>query len=155
MREHIVAYRIDGALFFAAAHRFLLELADVTDVKVVILRMSRVTAIDATGALVLKDAITKLEHRHITVLISGAKPSTCGRCPRWVSSPPRTARSGTSSRPRPERSRTPACWCCRNTGTPRPPPVPRGRGREIPKLFRASRIGGVTGPRGSLALLTR
>jgi SulP family sulfate permease len=74
LREHIVAYRIDGALFFAAAHRFLLELADVADVKVVILRMSRVTAIDATGASVLKDAITKLEHRHITVLISGAKP---------------------------------------------------------------------------------
>src|SRR6476661_7795194 len=74
LREHIVAYRIDGALFFAAAHRFLLELADVADVKVVILRMSRVTAIDATGAIVLKDVITKLEHRHITVLISGAKP---------------------------------------------------------------------------------
>ncbi|MFD6060169.1 SulP family inorganic anion transporter [Rhodococcus wratislaviensis] len=74
LREHIVAYRIDGALFFAAAHRFLLELADVADVKVVILRMSRITAIDATGAIVLKDAITKLEHRHITVLISGIKP---------------------------------------------------------------------------------
>ncbi|MFZ2175985.1 MAG: SulP family inorganic anion transporter [Rhodococcus sp. (in: high G+C Gram-positive bacteria)] len=73
LREHIVAYRIDGALFFAAAHRFLLELADVSDVKVVILRMSRITAIDATGAIVLKDAITKLEHRHITVLISGIK----------------------------------------------------------------------------------
>ncbi|QBJ95094.1 SulP family inorganic anion transporter [Rhodococcus sp. ABRD24] len=74
LREHIVAYRIDGALFFAAAHRFLLELAEVADVKVVILRMSRVTALDATGAIVLKDAITKLEHRHITVLISGIKP---------------------------------------------------------------------------------
>ncbi|MCZ4558718.1 SulP family inorganic anion transporter [Rhodococcus maanshanensis] len=75
LREHIVAYRIEGALFFAAAHRFLLELAEVSDVKVVILRMSRVTALDATGAIVLKDAITKLEHRHITVLISGAKPA--------------------------------------------------------------------------------
>lgn len=74
LREHIVAYRIDGALFFAAAHRFLLELAEVSDVKVVILRMSRVTALDATGAIVLKDAITKLEHRHISVLISGIKP---------------------------------------------------------------------------------
>lgn len=74
LREHIVAYRIEGALFFAAAHRFLLELAEVSDVKVVILRMSRITALDATGALVLKDVITKLEHRHITVLISGAKP---------------------------------------------------------------------------------
>jgi sulfate permease, SulP family len=74
LQEHIVAYRIDGALFFAAAHRFLLELAEVSDVKVVILRMSRVTALDATGAIVLKDAITKLEHRRITVLISGIKP---------------------------------------------------------------------------------
>ena len=74
LRENIVAYRIEGALFFAAAHRFLLELAEVSDVKVVILRMSRVTALDATGAIVLKDAIAKLEHRHITVLISGIKP---------------------------------------------------------------------------------
>ncbi|WP_305095088.1 SulP family inorganic anion transporter [Prescottella sp. R16] len=74
LREHIVAYRIDGALFFAAAHRFLLELADVSDVKVVILRMSRITALDATGALVLKDVITRLENRDIEVLISGAKP---------------------------------------------------------------------------------
>ncbi|MGW0044732.1 SulP family inorganic anion transporter [Rhodococcus sp. NPDC003348] len=74
LREHIVAYRIDGALFFGAAHRFLLELAEVSEVKVVILRMSRVTALDATGAMVLKDAITKLEHRHITVLISGIRP---------------------------------------------------------------------------------
>lgn len=73
LSEHIMAYRIEGALFFAAAHRFLLEFAEVSDVKVVILRMSRVTAIDATGAIVLRDAITKLEHRHITVLISGAK----------------------------------------------------------------------------------
>lgn len=73
LHDHIVAYRIDGPLFFAAAHRFLLELADVADVKVVILRMSRVTALDTTGALVLKDAIRKLEHHHITVLMSGLR----------------------------------------------------------------------------------
>ncbi|MEV0709940.1 SulP family inorganic anion transporter [Nocardia aurea] len=73
LRDHIVAYRIDGPLFFAAAHRFLLELADVADVKVVILRMSRVTALDTTGARVLEDAITKLQHRHITVLMSGLR----------------------------------------------------------------------------------
>ncbi|MFG2442294.1 SulP family inorganic anion transporter [Nocardia fluminea] len=73
LRDHIVAYRIDGPVFFAAAHRFLLELADVADVKVVILRMSRVSALDTTGALVLADAVTKLEHRHITVLMSGLR----------------------------------------------------------------------------------
>jgi len=72
--EHIVAYRLDGPLFFAAAHDFLLELADVTRIRVVILRMSRVTAIDATGAQVLADTISRLEHRHISVLLSGVQP---------------------------------------------------------------------------------
>ena len=72
--EHIVAYRLDGPLFFAAAHRFLLELTEVADVRVIILRMSRVTTIDATGALVLKDAIDKLTRRGITVMASGIKP---------------------------------------------------------------------------------
>ncbi|MBH0781692.1 SulP family inorganic anion transporter [Nocardia bovistercoris] len=73
LHDHIVAYRIDGPLFFAAAHRFLLELAEVSDVHVVVLRMSHITALDTTGALVLKDAIAKLEHRHITVLMSGLR----------------------------------------------------------------------------------
>ncbi|MFI6409364.1 SulP family inorganic anion transporter [Streptomyces sp. NPDC050548] len=72
--EHIVAYRIDGPLFFAAAHRFLLELAEVADVRVVILRMSRVTTIDATGALVLKDVVDKLNRRGIVVMTSGIRP---------------------------------------------------------------------------------
>ena len=73
--EHIVAYRIDGPLFFAVAHDFLLELADVTDVRVVVLRLSRVTTIDATGAHVLADTISRLERRHITVLLSGVQPA--------------------------------------------------------------------------------
>lgn len=74
LTEHIVAYRIDGPLFFAAAHRFLLELAEVADVRVVILRMSRVTTVDATGALVLKDAVEKLNRRGIVVMTSGIRP---------------------------------------------------------------------------------
>ncbi|MFF8598056.1 SulP family inorganic anion transporter [Streptomyces sp. NPDC015232] len=71
---HIVAYRIDGPLFFAAAHRFLLELAEVADVRVVVLRMSRVTTVDATGALVLKDVVERLDRRGIVVLTSGVRP---------------------------------------------------------------------------------
>ncbi|MGW3411396.1 SulP family inorganic anion transporter [Streptomyces sp. NPDC000888] len=74
LAEHIVAYRIDGPLFFAAAHRFLLELAEVADVRVVILRMSRVSTMDATGALVLKDAVQKLNRRGIVVMTSGIRP---------------------------------------------------------------------------------
>jgi len=71
LSEHIVAYRLDGPLFFAAAHRFLLELSGIATVKIVILRMSRVTTLDATGARVLDDAIARLEHRGIVVLLSG------------------------------------------------------------------------------------
>ncbi|MFJ6152874.1 SulP family inorganic anion transporter [Micromonospora profundi] len=74
LTEHIVAYRLDGPLFFAAAHTFLLELAEVADVRVVILRMSRVSTIDATGAQVLGDAIARLRARGITVLLSGITP---------------------------------------------------------------------------------
>jgi SulP family sulfate permease len=72
--QHIVAFRLDGPLFFAAAHDFLLELTEVSRVRVVILRMSRISAIDATGAHVLADIIGRLEARHITVLLSGVRP---------------------------------------------------------------------------------
>lgn len=73
LSEHIVAYRLDGPLFFGAAHAFLLELSEVSDVRVVILRMSRVLSLDATGAAVLADTIQRLEGRGITVLLSGVK----------------------------------------------------------------------------------
>ena len=72
--EHIVAYRIDGPIFFGAAHDFLLELTEVSDVRVVVLRMSRVSVIDATGATVLADTISRLESRGISVLLSGVRP---------------------------------------------------------------------------------
>lgn len=74
LSERIVAFRFDGPLFFGAAHRFLLELTDVADVDVVILRMSRISTLDATGAKILDDAIRRLEARGIVVLISGTDP---------------------------------------------------------------------------------
>ena len=71
--EHVVAYRLDGPLFFGAAHRFLLEVAEISDVRVVILRLSRIRALDATGAAVLADTISTLETKGITVLLSGVQ----------------------------------------------------------------------------------
>jgi MFS superfamily sulfate permease-like transporter len=73
LNEHVVAYRLDGPLFFGAAHRFLLEVAEVSDVRVVILRLSRVQTLDATGASILGDTIKTLESRGITVLLSGVR----------------------------------------------------------------------------------
>jgi MFS superfamily sulfate permease-like transporter len=74
LSEHIVAYRLEGSLFFGAAHAFLLELSEVSSVRVVVLRMSRVTVLDATGASMLADTIGRLEGRGITVLLSGVRP---------------------------------------------------------------------------------
>ncbi|MBN9109070.1 MAG: SulP family inorganic anion transporter [Pseudonocardia sp.] len=74
LAQHIVAYRFDGPLFFATAHRLLLETSAISDVRVMILRMSRVSAIDATGAQVLDDAIRRLERRGCLVLLSGLRP---------------------------------------------------------------------------------
>ncbi|WP_344660451.1 SulP family inorganic anion transporter [Catenulispora subtropica] len=72
--EHIVAYRLDGPLLFAAAHRFLLELTEAAEVKVVILRMSRISVIDSSGARVLADAVDRLTKRGVLVLVSGVRP---------------------------------------------------------------------------------
>ncbi|WP_276514503.1 sodium-independent anion transporter [Nocardia huaxiensis] len=68
-----IATAIVAAVFGGSRFRFLLELAEVSDVHVVILRMSHITALDTTGALVLEDAIGKLEHRGIAVLMSGLR----------------------------------------------------------------------------------
>ena len=71
LREHVVAFRLDGPLFFGAAHKFLLEISEISDVRVVILRLSRIHTLDASGATVLGDTIKSLENRGITVLLSG------------------------------------------------------------------------------------
>ena len=76
--EHIVAYRLEGPLFFAAAHRALLELSTLSDVRVVVLRMSHVAAVDVTGASVLRDTITRLEQRGVTVVLSGVRDQHAG-----------------------------------------------------------------------------
>lgn len=74
LRDHIVALRFDGPLLFVAAHQLMAQLPDLSDVRVVIIRMSRVSGLDATGALLLRDAVLHLQRRGITVLVSGLSP---------------------------------------------------------------------------------
>jgi SulP family sulfate permease len=73
--DSIVVYRLEGSLFFGAAHAFLIALSEIREVRVVVLRMSRVAALDATGASVLADAIRRLEGNGVTVLLSGVRPA--------------------------------------------------------------------------------
>ncbi|MCD0451562.1 STAS domain-containing protein [Actinocorallia sp. API 0066] len=69
--DHIVTYRLHGPLFFGAADRLSRELTQITDARVVILRMSHLTTVDATGAGVLGEAVTRLEADGTTVLFAG------------------------------------------------------------------------------------
>jgi SulP family sulfate permease len=71
LRDHIVAYRLEGPLFFGGAHAALLELTEVSDVRVAILRLSHLTTLDRTGSHVLTDTIRSLERRGVAVLVSG------------------------------------------------------------------------------------
>jgi SulP family sulfate permease len=74
LADHIVTYRIDGAVFFGAAQRFLTELTAITDVDVVVLRLGDVQVLDATGANALGEIIAELESRHVTVFLQGLRP---------------------------------------------------------------------------------
>jgi SulP family sulfate permease len=74
LHDHIAIYRIDGALFFGAAQRFITELTAVSDVRVMILRLSHVQSLDATGAQALGEIVAELESRGITTLLKGVRP---------------------------------------------------------------------------------
>ncbi|QTX05400.1 SulP family inorganic anion transporter [Agromyces archimandritae] len=71
--ERIALFRLDGALFFGAAERMLERIAALRDVDVVILRMSQLQLLDATGAQVVTELIRALERRGITVLVKGVQ----------------------------------------------------------------------------------
>ncbi len=72
--ERIAILRLDGPLFFAAADRVFEEIRAVTGVSVVVLRMSQLELVDATGARMLGDMVQALESSGVTVLIKGVQP---------------------------------------------------------------------------------
>lgn len=72
--EKIALMRIRGPLFFASADRILEEVTTQQGVSVVILQMSQLELVDATGAHTLSEIVTRLERRGITVLIKGVLP---------------------------------------------------------------------------------
>ncbi len=69
----IAVFRIDGALFFAAAERVQDRVTSIDGVSVVILRLSQLQLLDATGAQVLVEIVESLEARGVTVLIKGVQ----------------------------------------------------------------------------------
>ncbi|OJU41104.1 MAG: sodium-independent anion transporter [Microbacterium sp. 69-10] len=72
--ERIALFRLEGALFFGAAERMLERVTALRDIEVVIIRMSQLQFLDATGAQVITDMTVSLERRGITVLVKGIQP---------------------------------------------------------------------------------
>jgi sulfate permease, SulP family len=73
--EQIALLRLDGAMFFGVAERISSAIvdADHPHTSVVIIRMSRLGMLDATGAHTLAQISTELEARGITVIIKGVR----------------------------------------------------------------------------------
>ena len=74
--EQIALLRLDGAMFFGASERISNAItdADRPEVSVVVIRMSQLGMLDATGAHTLAEIAEELEARGITVIIKGVRP---------------------------------------------------------------------------------
>ncbi|MGA5546061.1 SulP family inorganic anion transporter [Mycobacterium sp. NPDC051198] len=74
--DEIALLRLDGAMFFGAAERISSAIVDAEHphTSVVIIRMSQLGMLDATGAHTLAEIATELESRGITVIIKGVRP---------------------------------------------------------------------------------
>ncbi|MGB3356584.1 MAG: SulP family inorganic anion transporter [Mycobacterium sp.] len=74
--DEIMLLRLDGAMFFGVAERISTAIADAEHQRtsVVIIRMSQLGMLDATGANTLAQICTELEGRGITVIIKGVRP---------------------------------------------------------------------------------
>ena len=73
--EEIALLRLDGAMFFGVADRISTAIvdADHPHTSVVIIRMSQLGMLDATGANTLAQICAELETRGITVIIKGVR----------------------------------------------------------------------------------
>jgi SulP family sulfate permease len=71
---HVFVYRVDAPLFFGAADSFVSTIKKQDSIKVLILRLRRVTAMDATGAMALRSIVEHMERIGGRLLIAGLQP---------------------------------------------------------------------------------
>jgi SulP family sulfate permease len=74
LRRHVVVYRVDGPLFFAATARFLNQLVAGSDVRVVVLRLGNLLLLDASGARAVAEIVRELREQHVQVVVKVSNP---------------------------------------------------------------------------------
>ena len=65
-------------MFFGAADRIRAQIARTHDAWVVVLRLSHLRFVDATGAHALGELVADLERSGVTVLVKGVQPAHLG-----------------------------------------------------------------------------
>ncbi len=75
LKDKVVAFRVEGPIFFGAADRFIDMLLKVDPgIQVLILRLRRVPVLDATGVTALQALKERLARQGVVLLISGLQP---------------------------------------------------------------------------------
>jgi SulP family sulfate permease len=91
--ERIALFRIEGALYFGVADKIHEEVTTHPDVTVVIIQLSGVQFLDATGAQILAEIVMQLERDGKTAIIKGIPEQHREHYPR--------GRAGTAAPPQP------------------------------------------------------
>ncbi|MDX1920091.1 MAG: SulP family inorganic anion transporter [Candidatus Caenarcaniphilales bacterium] len=73
LSRQIVVYRVDGPLFFGVAERFVNVLHEITEVKILVLRMRYVSNIDSSGVVALEEIYRDLKSRGCKLVLSGMR----------------------------------------------------------------------------------
>lgn len=73
--EGILAYEVNGPLFFGAAYKLKEEMESISsDAEVIIVKMGNVPMIDSSGIHLLEDIVKEMKAEKIEMLISGMQP---------------------------------------------------------------------------------
>lgn len=75
VRDRVLAFRIEGPIFFGAAERFIDQMLKADQgIRVVILRLRKVPVLDATGATALRALSERIARRGGVLLLSALQP---------------------------------------------------------------------------------
>jgi SulP family sulfate permease len=74
LREHVLAYRVEGPLFFAVASEVIETVTRQHGMDALILRLEGVPIIDASGVNALHTIMETLERRGVKLLVAGMQP---------------------------------------------------------------------------------
>ncbi len=79
VRDKVVAFRVEGPIFFGAAERFIDQMLKVDkDIRVVVLRLRKVPVLDASGATAIQALRERLARRGGLLVLSALQPQPKG-----------------------------------------------------------------------------